>query len=105
MPICRIASAWGALAVVSSSLFLSSLIAGDTESKGLTQTERHELGRTAFTMNFARPASQIGDGQLGQRGNGLGPLLNDTSCANCHHQGGVGGAGGLESNVLMVGIV
>ncbi|HVJ66492.1 MAG TPA: di-heme oxidoredictase family protein, partial [Caulifigura sp.] len=76
-----------------------------SESKGVSQSERYELGRTAFTMNFARPSSQVGDGQLGQRGNGLGPLINDTSCVNCHHQGGVGGAGGLESNVLMVGIV
>ncbi len=67
--------------------------------------ERVELGREIFKMNFARPSPDAGDGTIGTRGNGLGPLLNDTSCVNCHHLGGVGGAGGVESNVLMVGIV
>jgi CxxC motif-containing protein (DUF1111 family) len=32
-------------------------------------------------------------------GDGLGPVYNDVSCANCHNQGGVGGAGGLAHNV------
>src|SRR5581483_4394845 len=34
-------------------------------------------------------------------GDGLGPVYNATSCAACHKQGGVGGAGGLEHNVTM----
>jgi len=32
-------------------------------------------------------------------GDGLGPVYNATSCATCHKQGGVGGAGGVEHNV------
>src|SRR5262245_14286815 len=32
-------------------------------------------------------------------GDGLGPVFNATSCVACHHQGGVGGAGGLKHNV------
>jgi CxxC motif-containing protein (DUF1111 family) len=32
-------------------------------------------------------------------GDGLGPVYNATSCAACHRQGGLGGAGGLEHNV------
>ncbi|HEY7156179.1 MAG TPA: di-heme oxidoredictase family protein [Gemmataceae bacterium] len=32
-------------------------------------------------------------------GDGLGPVYNATSCVACHHQGGPGGAGGLEHNV------
>src|SRR5262249_9636849 len=32
-------------------------------------------------------------------GDGLGPVYNATSCVECHHQGGTGGAGGLEHNV------
>lgn len=35
-------------------------------------------------------------------GNGLGPLFNDTSCAGCHAQGGVGGAGGPDANVTLL---
>lgn len=106
MRISRIAGAWGSLAVVCGSVVATSLTAAERNSAGnLSQAERIDLGREAFTMNFARPSSQVGDGQLGIRGNGLGPLLNDTSCVNCHNQGGVGGAGGIENNVLMLGIV
>src|SRR5690349_5347693 len=32
-------------------------------------------------------------------GDGLGPVYNATSCAACHRQGGLGGAGGEEHNV------
>jgi CxxC motif-containing protein (DUF1111 family) len=32
-------------------------------------------------------------------GDGLGPVFNANSCAACHNQGGIGGAGGLEHNV------
>jgi CxxC motif-containing protein (DUF1111 family) len=33
-------------------------------------------------------------------GDGLGPVYNASSCAACHFQGGLGGGGGLEQNVL-----
>jgi CxxC motif-containing protein (DUF1111 family) len=32
-------------------------------------------------------------------GDGLGPVFNATSCAQCHHQGGLGGSGTLKDNV------
>jgi hypothetical protein len=32
-------------------------------------------------------------------GDGLGPMHNAQSCADCHHQAGVGGGGGLVHNV------
>ncbi len=35
-------------------------------------------------------------------GDGLGPLFNDSSCVGCHHLGGTGGAGGNESNVVIL---
>jgi CxxC motif-containing protein (DUF1111 family) len=34
-------------------------------------------------------------------GDGLGPVFNANSCVACHHQGGVGGSGGLQHNVTM----
>jgi CxxC motif-containing protein (DUF1111 family) len=37
-------------------------------------------------------------------GDGLGPVYNATSCAACHRQGGLGGAGGLEHNVTTFAI-
>lgn len=36
---------------------------------------------------------------LANRGDGLGPVFNDTSCVACHFQGGVGGGGPNEKNV------
>jgi len=36
---------------------------------------------------------------LSPEGDGLGPLYNATSCAACHHQGGMGGGGGVKHNV------
>ncbi len=33
-------------------------------------------------------------------GDGLGPVFNARSCAACHFQGGLGGAGGLEHNAV-----
>jgi CxxC motif-containing protein (DUF1111 family) len=33
-------------------------------------------------------------------GDGLGPVYNASSCLACHHQGGVGGSGGLQDNVM-----
>jgi len=35
-------------------------------------------------------------------GDGLGPLYNETSCVGCHNQGGTGGGGANERNVLML---
>lgn len=35
-------------------------------------------------------------------GDGLGPMYNASSCASCHNQGGLGGAGGREHNVRLV---
>jgi CxxC motif-containing protein (DUF1111 family) len=37
--------------------------------------------------------------RLSPDGDGLGPVFNARSCIACHHQGGVGGGGGLEHNV------
>jgi CxxC motif-containing protein (DUF1111 family) len=36
---------------------------------------------------------------LAPQGDGLGPVFNATSCVACHHQGAVGGSGGVEHNV------
>jgi CxxC motif-containing protein (DUF1111 family) len=35
-------------------------------------------------------------------GDGLGPLYNEDSCVACHHQGGTGGGGPNERNVLLL---
>jgi CxxC motif-containing protein (DUF1111 family) len=37
---------------------------------------------------------------LASGGDGLGPVYNAKSCVACHHQGGVGGSGGADRNVL-----
>jgi CxxC motif-containing protein (DUF1111 family) len=52
-----------------------------------------ELGRHLFT--------RVWEPQLGnpESGDGLGPLFNGRSCAECHHQGGVGGGGSAHHDV------
>lgn len=37
-------------------------------------------------------------------GDGLGPVFNARSCAECHHQGGLGGGGPVEKNVTVYGL-
>jgi CxxC motif-containing protein (DUF1111 family) len=36
------------------------------------------------------------------KGDGLGPMFNDTSCVACHNQGGIGGGGSAAKNVQIV---
>ncbi len=36
------------------------------------------------------------------RGDGLGPLYNERSCVACHFQGGIGGAGPNDKNVVLL---
>ena len=52
-----------------------------------------QAGQTLFLHEW-----KSGD-PLSPGGDGLGPVYNATSCVACHHQGGTGGAGGLEHNV------
>lgn len=51
-------------------------------------------GRMLFTHQWA-----VAD-PLSPAGDGLGPQFNDTSCAACHHQGGVGGAGDRSHDAI-----
>src|SRR5262245_63178646 len=37
---------------------------------------------------------------LSPGGDGLGPVFNATSCVACHNQGGSGGGGSLDNNVI-----
>ena len=62
---------------------------------GLTRAElaRFQAGKTVFDHDFDAPG-------------GLGPVFNDTSCTNCHNQGGDGGGsdiGELEGEVTRAG--
>ncbi len=52
-----------------------------------------QAGQTLFLHEW-KPGDPLSPG-----GDGLGPVYNATSCVACHHQGGAGGAGGLEHNV------
>jgi CxxC motif-containing protein (DUF1111 family) len=59
----------------------------------LPPAEQVELGRYLFTRVW-EPALAGPDS-----GDGLGPLFNARSCAECHHQAGLGGAGDNRNNV------
>lgn len=55
-----------------------------------------EAGRELFEREW------IANDPRSPKGDGLGPLFNDTSCAACHNQGGVGGAGSAAKNVHLI---
>jgi CxxC motif-containing protein (DUF1111 family) len=52
-----------------------------------------EAGKVLFTHVWT-----VND-PLANGGDGLGPVFNAASCAACHHQGGLGGAGDTRHNV------
>jgi CxxC motif-containing protein (DUF1111 family) len=56
--------------------------------------EMAEAGRELFEREW-----KVNDPAAG--GDGLGPVFNATSCAACHFQGGVGGGGPNQHNVLV----
>lgn len=56
--------------------------------------ERIAAGKALFTHEWQANDSLCGDGD------GLGPVFNATSCVKCHSQGGIGGSGGRDENVL-----
>jgi CxxC motif-containing protein (DUF1111 family) len=58
--------------------------------------ETLERGQELFTREWI-----AGDGRS-HVGDGLGPVYNAQSCAACHRQGGIGGAGNNETNVSLV---
>lgn len=64
---------------------------------GLTgyDTYIHNLGDRVFGQSFVTAPAPIHSG--------LGPLFNNTSCTNCHHNDGIGlpTAGELQSSLLM----
>ena len=61
-----------------------------------------ELGRRVFTQNWLRPPADGSPVAVTRAGDGLGPMFNGASCAECHRLGGVGGAGPNEDNVEIV---
>ncbi len=70
--------------------------AGWYVAEGLTGPSHAELlaeGRELFQHEWT-----VND-PLSLGGDGLGPVFNAKSCVACHFQGGVGGGGGLQSNV------
>src|SRR5262249_15317394 len=66
--------------------------------QGTVDAAMASAGKTLFTHEWT-----AGD-PLAPGGDGLGPVFNANSCAACHHQGGVGGSGGLDNNVTLFSI-
>lgn len=68
----------------------------DTAHGGWGASGPVDRGRQLFVMDWKPNAEES------PTGDGLGPLFNDVSCAACHEQGGVGGAGDSDHNVLLL---
>ena len=67
-------------------------------------TATREKGDVANGERLFKRTWRVRD-QLSPDGDGLGPLFNGRSCAECHNQGGVGGGGGVRHNVSFATIV
>ena len=64
-----------------------------------------ELGRKLFLHDWSKPESWDSGIELGDGGDGLGPMYNAVSCVACHHLGGIGGAGPIEANVDLLHVM
>lgn len=69
--------------------------ANATKSKAVN---RVAVGLDWFTHQW-KPKDKVARG-----GDGLGPMFNARSCAECHSQGVVGGGGGVERNVQIFAV-
>jgi CxxC motif-containing protein (DUF1111 family) len=60
-------------------------------------SEAARQGRLLFTHQWTPHDSMA-------QGDGLGPVFNASSCAECHTQGGIGGGGSISKNVTVYGL-
>ncbi|MCA9263690.1 MAG: hypothetical protein KDA60_07560 [Planctomycetales bacterium] len=76
------------------------------------------LALTVASWSYAEPATDMVDpirkgehwfqhrwqynDEASRQGDGLGPLHNANSCVACHHQGGMGGGGTVDQNVMVL---
>jgi CxxC motif-containing protein (DUF1111 family) len=67
----------------------------DADTRPNVQSQQAGAGEELFRHEWT-PGDPLARG-----GDGLGPVYNATSCAACHKQGGLGGAGPIENNVMM----
>lgn len=77
-------------------LVLSWSLTPAADEPGLNNKAQVEKGKELFTREWT-----AGD-RRSHAGDGLGPVFNARSCAECHRLGGVGGAGSNETNVSLV---
>ena len=73
---------------------LSLALAGPAWAGGPIEPNVKE-GKQLFERQFAAERQATG-------GDGLGPVFNHVSCANCHVQGGLGGAGPIDVNAVIL---
>ena len=74
-------------------LAAASVISADASLDATSKAERR--GRSLFVHQWTA-------GDRLASGDGLGPRYNADSCVACHNQGGLGGGGGIEANVLRI---
>lgn len=64
-----------------------------------------DLGRQLFEENWLTPPADDSPLAVARGGDGIGPLFNGGSCASCHYQGGIGGAGANDTNIEILSLV
>ena len=97
--ICRNVVCRTALLAVAFGCLDAQLAAAAETSERSSLHERIARGRVLFDRDWRNPTRLADADTKKLKGDGLGPMYNDVSCANCHHQGGKGGGGKAEKNV------
>lgn len=69
-----------------------------TLSAAATSAEKRQTGQQLFTKHWS-----VGDDSC-RLGDGLGPMFNARSCADCHNQGGLGGGGDENANTDILNV-
>ncbi|QDU35781.1 Cytochrome c [Maioricimonas rarisocia] len=83
---------WGGVTLLASYVAWGVAAPGE-QNAGLTQTALVSMGADLFKHEWT-PNDPLSGG-----GDGLGPVFNASSCAECHSQGRVGGSGANKHNV------
>lgn len=78
-------------------LFACIILALPTTAASAVSPQTIAGGAQLFTQQWQSHGPGLG-------GDGLGPLFNADSCATCHQQGGIGGAGEAAFNANSIGI-
>jgi CxxC motif-containing protein (DUF1111 family) len=95
---CRHCGSWRSFLVILRGVVLFSGALALEAGQAIGQSAEEPDGRELFVREWIPRDSP-------SKGDGLGPMFNDSSCVACHNQGGVGGSGPHAKNAQIVSAI